>query len=183
MPVLSGAAVAVFQESELTRHDIHLAMIFLLIIAIALAVQAAGIVVAASFASKLLLRVDNIANEVQGRALPLIDKTHALIGDLSPKIQAVTTNVEQISYTVREKVDELSATVTQLNETVQSINLRTRSQVSRVDGIVTDALMATEEISSTVQQGIKAPIRQIAGVVAGLKAGMETLIARSPFGK
>jgi hypothetical protein len=43
--------------------------------------------------------------------------------------------------------------------------------------------MATEEISSTVQQGIKAPIRQIAGVVAGLKAGMETLIARSPFGK
>jgi methyl-accepting chemotaxis protein len=183
MPVISGTSVAFFEESDLTRHDIHLAMIFLLIIAVALAVQAAGIMLAASFASKLFLRVDRIANEVQGRALPLIDKTHTLIEELTPKIQATTTNVEQISYTIREKVDELGATVTQLNETVQGINLRTRAQVSRVDGIVTDALVATEEISATVQQGIRGPIRQISGVIAGLRAGIDTLIERSPFGR
>ncbi len=93
----------------------------------------------------------------------------------------MTENAEQISYTVRAKVDELGVTVSELNDTVREFNGRTRAQVARVDGIVSDALGATEEISHTVQQGIKAPVRQIAGIIAGLKAGIETLIERSPF--
>jgi methyl-accepting chemotaxis protein len=98
-------------------------------------------------------------------------------------VQGITENVEQISYTVRGKVDELGVTVSQLNQTVSEINGRTRVQVSRVDGIVTDALTATQEISSSVQHSIKGPVKQVAGLVAGVKAGLETLIARSPFGR
>jgi uncharacterized protein YoxC len=183
MPVLSGAALVLLQESEFTRHDIHLAMIFLFIIALALVVQAIGVVISGAFAAKLLHRVDTIGDIVEQRTGPILDKTTALLMDLAPKVHSVSTNVEQISYTVREKIEELGATVTELNETVREINGRTRMQVVRVDGIVTDALVATEEISQTVQTGIKAPVRQIAGVIAGLKAGMETLIARSPFGR
>ena len=56
-------------------------------------------------------------------------------------------------------------------------------QVTRVDGIVSDALEATAEISQTLQQGIKGPVRQIAGVIAGFRAGLETLIQRSPFNR
>jgi len=62
---------------------------------------------------------------------------------------------------------------------VQEINGRTRMQVSRVDGMVTEVLVATSEISQSVQQSIKVPVRQVAGIIAGLKAGIETLIARS----
>jgi hypothetical protein len=79
-------------------------------------------------------------------------------------------------------VTQLSVTVAELNETVRGINGRARVQVVRADNIVSDALHATEEISQTVQNGIKGPVRQIAGVIAGLKAGIETLVARSPFG-
>lgn len=182
MPAICGAAVIFLQESELTRHDIHWAMIFLFIIALALVVQAIGVLIAGAFAAKLLKRVDSIGDIVEKRTGPILDKTSALLVDLSPKVQAISTNVEQISYTVREKVETLSVTIEELNQTVREINGRTRVQAVRVDGIVTDALVATEEISNTVQQGIKAPLRQIAGVVAGLKAGIETLIERSPFG-
>jgi uncharacterized protein YoxC len=181
MPVLSGAAVVFLQESELSRHDIHLAMIFLFIIALALVVQAIGVVICGGFAAKLLHRVDSIGDIVEKRTGPMLDKTNQILHDLAPKVQSFTENAEQISYTVRAKVDELGVTVSELNETVREINGRTRAQVSRVDGIVTDALVATEEISQTVQQGIRGPVRQIAGVIAGLKAGLETLIERSPF--
>jgi uncharacterized protein YoxC len=183
MPVSSGIASFFLQSSDLTRHDIHLAMIFLAIIAIALMVQAAGIVFAAGFAAKLLHRVDGIANIVEKKTGPILDQTTQILTELTPKIQSFTENAEQISYTVRSKVDELGVTVSQLNATVQEINGRSRIQVARVDGIVTDALIATEEIASSVQQSIKAPVRQIAGLVAGVKAGIETLIARSPFGR
>jgi uncharacterized protein YoxC len=181
MQFQSGLA-AIFLQDDLTRHDIHWAMIWLALIAISMMAAAAGAVIAAGFAAKLLTRVDSIADIVEKRTGPLLDKTSALLLDLTPKVHAISTNVEQISYTVREKVEELGATVSELNQTVQEINGRTRAQVSRVDGIVTDALVATEEISQTVQQGIKAPVRQIAGVIAGLRAGIETLIERSPFG-
>jgi methyl-accepting chemotaxis protein len=183
MAVLNVAALALFQGGELTQHDVHLAMIFIGIIALALVVQAIGVVVSGLFAAKLLKRVDGIADIVEQRTGPILDRTNDLLRDLAPKIHTVSTNVEQISYTVRAKIDELGATVTQLNDTVQEINGRTRVQVSRVDGIVTDALIATEEISATVQQSIRVPIRQVSGVIAGLKAAVETLIARSPFGR
>jgi methyl-accepting chemotaxis protein len=187
MPVLSDAAVIFFQESERTSQDIHWGMIFLAIIAVSVAILVVcvviGGVVGGVFAAKLARRAGDIAEKADRRVGPLLDMTNEFLVDLAPKVQALSTNVEQISYTMREKVEELGVTVSELNETVREINGRTRVQVSRVDGIVTDALVATEEISQTVQQGIKAPVRQIAGIIAGLRAGIETLIERSPFGR
>jgi methyl-accepting chemotaxis protein len=183
MPVLRVTAFAFCQENSLTQHDVHLAMIFIGIIAFSLVVQAIGVLIAGSFAAKLLHRVDGIANDVQQRTSPILDKASALLDDLSPKLTSITKNAEQISYTVREKVDELGVTASQINQTAHDLNGLTRIQVARVDAIVTDALLATEEISVTIQQGIRAPVRQIVGVIAGVKAAVETLVARSPFGR
>jgi methyl-accepting chemotaxis protein len=180
---LNSAAFFAWQVGELTRHDIHWAMIFLGIIASSLALAALGVVVVCVFAYKLFLRIDAIGDIVEKKTGPILDRTNQLIAELGPKVQGITENVEQISYTVRGKVDELGVTVSQLNQTVSEINGRTRVQVSRVDGIVTDALTATQEISSSVQHSIKGPVKQVAGLVAGVKAGLETLIARSPFGR
>ena len=178
-----GCAAIMLQGSDSSTHDMHLEMIFVGIIAASLIVQAIGVVIAGIFAAKLFERVDGIATNIEQRTGPILDKATALISDLTPKVQSLTTNVEQISYTVRAKVDELGATVSELNQTVKEINGRTRVQVSKVDGMVSDALATTAEVSQTVQHSIKAPVRQIAGVVAGVKAGVETLIARSPFGR
>jgi uncharacterized protein YoxC len=183
MPVLSGAAVVFLQDSELTRHDVHLAMIFLAIIAAALVAQAIGVIVSSMFGAKLLHRVNAIADVVDTKTGPILERTNHILQDLAPKVKSVSDDAEHISTTVRLKVDELGATVSELNDTVREFNGRTRAQVQRADNIVSDALQATEEISQTVQHGIKVPVRQIAGVIAGVKAAIETLVARSPFGR
>ncbi len=183
MPVLSGAAVVFLQDSELTRHDIHLAMIFLAIIALALVVQAIGVLISSAFGAKLLHRVNSIADIVETKTGPILDQTNLILKDLAPKVKSVSDDAGHISSTVRVKVEELGTTVSELNDTVREINGRTRAQVVRADNIVSDALQATEEISQTVQQGIKGPVKQIAGVIAGVKAAIETLVARSPFGR
>jgi methyl-accepting chemotaxis protein len=188
MTALSGAAVFLQQDS-LTRHDIHLAMIFLAIIALALVVQAVGVLISSAFGAKLLHRVNSIADIVEHKTGPILDRTSAILTDLAPRVksvgdkaEAISANVEHISTSVRDQVTQLSVTVAELNATVRDINGRTRALVVRADNIVSDAMHATEEISQTVQNGIKGPVRQIAGVIAGLKAGIETLVARSPFG-
>jgi len=182
MPVLSGAAVVVFQQDELTKRDIHWAMLFLAVIALALVAQAVGVLIGAAFGAKLLRKVNVIADIVETKTGPIMDRTNSILRDLEPKVKSVGESAEHISSTVRVKVDELGVTMSELNATMRDINGRTRVQVKRADNIVSDAMHATEEISQTVQQGIKGPVKQIAGVIAGVKAAVETLVERSPFG-
>ena len=181
------AALALFQTgdggSNISGHDVHLLMIFVGIIAVAFGVAAVCMILISIFAARLLHGVHGISCEVKERVGPLLDKTNAMVEQLSPKIHHMTENVEQMSYTVRAKVDELAVTVGELNRTVQDVNFRTRSQVSHVDGIVTGVLNAADDVSRTVQDGIKGPLRQVAGVIAGVKAGIEKLVERSPFGR
>jgi len=184
MPAINGLLMFVWQSSDsMSGHDMHLLMIFAGIIAAAMVAQAMGLIGSAIFASKMLKRVDHLTDSFDQKTTPVMKKAEALIDDLAPKVRSVSTNIEQISYTVREKCDELGETLTQINRTVGDANLRTRIQVARVDDIVTDALATTEEVSRVVQDGIRTPVRQIAGIIAGLKAGLETLAKRSPFGK
>lgn len=184
MPVLSGLAVFL-QVSDQTQRDIHLSTVYLGIIAIVFIVLVLALViggvVALVLGSRLVRRAEKMTKMVEEKAMPVIDKADALMLELMPKIRSISADAEQISHTVRAKVDELSATVSQLNETVLEINGRARVQVVRVDGMVSEALQTTEEISKTVQNGIRVPVRQIAGILAGVKAGIETLVARSPF--
>jgi hypothetical protein len=49
--------------------------------------------------------------------------------------------------------------------------------------MVSEALDTTEDISRTVQEGIRVPVREIAAIIAGIKVAVETLIDRSPFKK
>jgi methyl-accepting chemotaxis protein len=164
-------------------HDVYLMRICAVVIAAALVAQAVGVLLAASYAAKMMIKLDKVSKSLEEKTTPILTRTNDLLRDLAPKIHSVSTNVEQMTYTVRAKVDELAVTVSELNETVSEMNGRTRRQVVRVDGIVTEALMATQEISQTVQQGIRGPVRQIVGVVAGVQAAIATLLERSPFGK
>ncbi|MDE1162085.1 MAG: hypothetical protein PW792_09100 [Acidobacteriaceae bacterium] len=179
MVLLSSIAVVMFQDGGIDQHKIS---IWSAVIGIALVAQAVGVCIAAAFAAKMFMKVDKLTGAFEQKTAPLIEKATALVDELGPKIRTAATNFEQTSYTVRVKVDELASTVDQLNRTVQDVNERSRVQISRVDGIVSDALATTYEVSRTVQESIKGPVRQVAGVIAGLRAGLDTLIARSPFG-
>ncbi|WP_263379180.1 hypothetical protein [Granulicella paludicola] len=181
---VSIAALAMFQGTDAAAaHDVHMMMYAVWIIAIALGVAAGAMVLIAGYAAKLLLTVNGMAKEVKENTAPLLQKTHMLVSEIAPKISSFTTNAEHVSSTVRAKVDELSVTVTQLNATAQNLNARAQVHVAHADDIVKDALDAAEDISYTVQQQIKAPLRQVIGVVAGVRAGVEKLIQLSPFGR
>jgi len=178
---MHSMALVYFQQSG-GHQDTHNGVIWLAVIGIAMILQSLAVVGAGFAAWKLMKKIDSITDAFEQKTGPIIQKSNALLDELGPKARAIITNAEETSYTVRVKVDELANTVDHLNRTVREINERSRVQISRVDGIVTDALTTTYEVSRTVQDSIKGPVRQIAGIVAGVKTGIETLIARSPFG-
>jgi methyl-accepting chemotaxis protein len=181
--VTISLAMAFLQDVDGAAHDAHLMRWFVGVIAVAMVAQAIGVLMAASYGAKLLMKLDKLSGSFESKTSPILAKTNKLLEELGPKIQSVSTNVEQISYTVREKVDEIGQTASRVNETVSQANSRARAQVARADSLVTEAMNTTEEVSRTVQNGIRIPVREIAGVIAGVRAAITTLVERSPFGR
>jgi len=182
MQSFSCLALAFLQDDAgSVQHDVHLMMIFMGIIAVAVIAGFLGVGIAGLMGLKLFRKLEQMAERAEGKVSPMLDKTRVLVEELSPKVRTITTNVEQISYTVRTKVDEFSATATEINRTVKEANTRTQEKVARVDGMVSEALNTAQHVSRTVQESVRKPVQQIAGIIAGLRRGVETLVERSPF--
>ena len=63
--------------------------------------------------------------------------------------------------------------------TASDLNAKARAQAARVDGMVTSVLNTTAEITETIQKGIKVPVREVSGLMNGLKAGLDVLVGRA----
>lgn len=149
----------------------RLLIIFIGLVAIAMAVQAVVISVAAIGAIKVRKRLLSIAEEVRLKALPVIDSTHSMLHELHPKIRTITDNLVETSHVVRAKAHEFDSTISEVNQ-------KARTQAARVDDMVTSVLDTTAGIASTAQNAVKVPVREFSGLMAGLKAGIDVLIGR-----
>jgi hypothetical protein len=147
-------------------------MIFVGLVALAMLVQAVAVIVMAVGAAQTRKRVLEIVEEVRGKAMPLIETTQDLIHHSSPKVKVIVDHLAETSHVVRRKALDFDTTLT-------DANAKTRAQVARVDGMVTAVLSTTSEISETIQRGLKVPAREFAGMMNGLKAGLDVLMGRS----
>ncbi len=177
MTALYNLSVILWQtDPGLPSRDEHWLMVCIAVIAFSMAIQAIVTLVVGMGSLKMIKEFKGLAQDIHGKALPIMQRTNDVIEDLSPKIRTVSENVTQISYTVREKLDEVGETVTQINRTVAETNHKTRAQVDHVDRMMNSALETTEDVANTVAHGIRVPLRQVAGMIAGLRVGIDTLV-------
>ena len=55
--------------------------------------------------------------------------------------------------------------------------------LDRVDGMVSSALAATSHVAQNIHHSIRVPVNQVAGVVSGLKAGLDSLLGAAGTGR
>ena len=120
-----------------------------------------------------LQKVRPMVAAARSRVEPLIASTSELARELSPKVRSITDDVAELSHMVR-------AQLTDLDSTISEVTSKARSQVDRVNGMVSSTLDTTTDVVSTLERGIRAPIREVSGLVAGLKAGLDVLTTRRP---
>ena len=154
-----------------------LLVVFVGIIALFFLALIIGLVAAAIYALKLkrdvLKAIDTVKATVQEKAYPVVASTQELIRDLTPKIKTITENAAEISHTVR-------AQVTDIDSTLSDVTAKARAQADRVNGMVSSTLNTTTNVVSSVERGVRAPIREVAGLFAGLKAGWDVLLQPRP---
>src|SRR5438270_6623892 len=115
-------------------------------------------------------RVETLAAEVRGRALPAINTAQAIMDDSRDKLDAILTNAQTTSSLVRGQVERLDATVGDVID-------RARVHVIRADEMVTQTLNRVEEARQTVNT-VASPVRQISGIVQGVSVGLDAFFRR-----
>ena len=151
--------------------DSNLLTFFVAVTSIAVVIQA-GILVA------LFLTVRNrsaralaIAEQVQSRAVPALESAQAILADAGPKLQTITTNLVEVTTTLKSEVERADLTVADVLD-------RTRLQIIRADEMVSRAMDRVEETTELVQHSVISPIRQISAIIQGLTAGVGAFLGR-----
>jgi len=160
------------QSDSISAGNTRLLMIFVGVVALSMLSQAIVVILAAIAARRTQQRVLTIAEELRTRAIPIIDSAELLVKDTVPKIRTISDNLLETSHVVRAKAHEFDSTLA-------DVNMRTRAQVARVDGMVSTALTATGALASLIHQGIRTPVIEVIGVMNGFRAGIDVLLNKS----
>ncbi len=148
----------------------NLLPLFIAVTAAAVVLQASILVGMYVAMRKSSARMEALAEEVKSKALPTLDSTQAMINELRPQLATIAENLAEVTTTVRYQVQRVDATVNDIID-------RSRLQVIRTDELLTRTLDRVEETTEVVQKTVVSPVRQFAGLIQGVTAGIEFLFA------
>ncbi|MBI2677805.1 MAG: hypothetical protein HYX28_03395 [Candidatus Koribacter versatilis] len=155
--------------------DSNLLTFFVAVTSIAVVIQA-GILVALFLTMRnRSARALAMIEQVQSRALPALESAQAILADAGPKVQTITSNLVDVTTTLKTEVERADLTVADLLD-------RTRLQIIRADELVSRAMDKVEETTELVQHSVISPVRQISAIIQGLTAGLGSFLGRRTRG-
>ncbi len=140
-------------------------------IGVALVVQIALLIAILAAVKRSTARVESLAEEIRGRALPTLDAAQQLITTTRPQ-------VEEIIKTAAESTAMVKAQLGRVDETLSDVLDRTRLHVIRADELVSRTMDRVEETTDLVHHTVISPIRALSGIVQGLTAGVNVFFGR-----
>jgi hypothetical protein len=106
--------------------------------------------------------------EIRSAAMPIIYNTRELITRVTPYVESTVYDVATMAHGLREQTVQMESTAKDMLE-------RLRKQSSRVDAMLSSVLDAVDRAGSFLTDAVSKPARQLAGVLASVKAVVESL--------
>jgi uncharacterized protein YoxC len=122
---------------------------------------------------KALKDLTDQADNFRATAMPIVENTRAFIQRVTPNVEETAKNFAEMSQTLKEQTRKVSASA---SEIAQRVNV----QSTRVDAMVSSALDAVDSAAVFVAETVNKPVRQISGLLASVKAIVESLGASQP---
>jgi uncharacterized protein YoxC len=122
-------------------------------------------------ASSLREQIDEIRSSV----MPVVDSTRdvcarasELFQKVSPKVESAAADLAQLAHGLRVQTEEIQVSTLEVLE-------RVRRQSNRVDHMFSSVLDAVDRAGGFVAEVVSKPVRQLSGLLASIKAVIETL--------
>jgi hypothetical protein len=153
-----------------------LMIVFIIVTTAAVVIQMGVLVALYVGVKKSSARMETLAFQIHSRALPTLDMAQKMVEDSRPKVEAILTNLAASSTMLRQELERIDVSVADVVD-------RARLQVIRVDELVSHALDRVEDAGEMVHHSVVSPLRQAAGVLQGLTAGLATLFNKGPYAR
>ncbi|MGA3227326.1 MAG: hypothetical protein ABSC65_26405 [Acidobacteriaceae bacterium] len=150
-----------------------LLVIFIAVAAVSILMQAGFTVAIFLGARKAQKKLMDLADDVRLHALPAIMSSREVIQDISPKLKSITENLNATTATFRSRADQVGVLV-------GDVTGKAQAQASRVDGMVKGTLDQLTFAVQAIEHGVAVPVRQVNGIINGLRAGVEVMRKKTP---
>lgn len=151
--------------------DDTLLKFFIAVTTFAVVVQA-GILIGLYLAvRKSSAKMEALALEVKSKALPTMESVQNLLVELRPKIDVLSTNIQESSTVVRNQINRIDAVLTDTLD-------RTRLQVIRADELLNRTMDKVEDTSEMVHKTVVSPLRQVNGLMAAISTGVDVFLGQ-----
>ncbi|MFP5275527.1 MAG: DUF948 domain-containing protein [Acidobacteriota bacterium] len=145
--------------------------------ALALVLQTIFLIVLAGALRKGMRSLREELGEYRSSIVPVISsiesvatRTRDLADRLAPKIEDAADELVEITRSLRMQTADIQ-------RAADDIIARTQRQAGRVDGMLTTVFDGVERAGSFVADTVQKPMRQLTGVIASVKAMVDTLRA------
>ena len=162
-------------------HDSQtLQLILTAVAAGALALQTIFMIVLAVIAMRAIKKMReemehyrSVVAPIVDKVAPIIDKTREVVDNVAPRVEEVSEQLTTISRSLREQTADIQIAATDIID-------RTRRQATRVDSMMTSVLNRVEKAGELVSDAVAKPMRQLSGLIASIRAAVETLREQAP---
>lgn len=132
--------------------------IFVAIAAIALLGQAAALIAMAV-----------VVRRLQQKVMPLIPQAEAIIGVSRRTLENIEGHVEKIGATTNSVLESTKVQVAKIDELLTDATTRAKVQIERAEMVIDDTMGRAQETVSIVQRTVLRPIKEVHGVLNGIR--------------
>jgi hypothetical protein len=144
----------------------------LIIIAVFVFVSAAAMCVQAG----LLLGIYRATRAFEEKTIPLLPKIDALVESSRAAVDDSRTQIHQITVKTNDILDSTRKQLARVDEVLEDATARAKIQLDRAEMVIDDTMNRAQETVALVHGGIMKPLREIQGVAAGIRAGLNFLM-------
>jgi ABC-type transporter Mla subunit MlaD len=99
---------------------------------------------------------------------PIIDNTRTLVARVAPRVESTADDLAAMAHGMRAQTADIQAAATEILE-------RLRAQTARMDGMISSVFDTLDRVSSFLTEAVAKPMRQLSGILASVKAVVESL--------
>ena len=103
---------------------------------------------------------------MQKRINPVISRLQMLVEEAQPRISSMISDAAEMTHVARSQVQRVDRMVTEAVD-------RLRMQLVHADQILTGAMEAVEDTGSRLRSSVWRPVQSVSALVRGIQTGLE----------
>ena len=143
----------------------------LILVAIAVLMQAGAMLGIWLAIRRVPGQIESVRADVKQRIDPLAQSILAVVDNSREPLQTISKNLAEISTMLHDRASNADQVAAELLD-------KSRTQITRVDNMVTELVAKVETTADAVQKGVLGPVSEISAVVKGVRSGLEFLFTR-----